>query len=122
MAQYAGHKRFGKRARLSSVRTTFLGGGSTGAKVAAVTLDGLRFPVVVKIDSKNMILDEARRFLKFISDDDRELRPEIHFHGDASFNSSSMSYPTWAAILNLRQRWSNDYASIGTMRWEGNPR
>jgi hypothetical protein len=115
MAQYAGHKRFGKRARLSSVRTTFLGGGSTGAKVAAVTLDGLRFPVVVKIDSKNMILDEARRFLKFISDDDRELRPEIHFHGDASLiifdvisDLGSDTEPAPTLEQRLREHWYDE--------------
>jgi hypothetical protein len=55
-----------------------------GAKVAVVKIDDLRVPVIVKLAQKELILEEARRFLTFIHKDNPELRPEVHIHGSAA--------------------------------------
>jgi hypothetical protein len=84
MAHYARERRFNPHAELSQVSTEFLHGGHSGARVALVKIDDFRVPVIVKIDSKDLILDEARRFLTFIHKDNQELKPETHFHGNAA--------------------------------------
>ncbi|MGB8131132.1 MAG: phosphotransferase, partial [Candidatus Angelobacter sp.] len=38
-------------------------------------------PVVAKVDDKASVLDELRRFNKFIRPSDNRLRPEVSFHG-----------------------------------------
>lgn len=84
MSQYSRQRRFNYRAQLAQVKTQFLQGGHTGARVALVKVDDLRMPVIVKIDQKTNILDEARRFLTFIHKDNVDLHPEVHLHGDAA--------------------------------------
>ena len=84
MTGYAKERRFNPKAELSQVTTRFLHGGRSGARVALVKIDDFRVPVIVKVDSKELILDEARRFLTFIYKDNQELRPETHFHGAAA--------------------------------------
>jgi hypothetical protein len=84
MTGYAKERRFNAQAELSQVTTKFLHGGHSGARVALVKIDDFRVPVIVKVDSKDLILDEARRFLTFIYKDNLELKPETHFHGSAA--------------------------------------
>jgi hypothetical protein len=84
MKRYAKARSFDPRAELTSARTAFMQGGAAGARVVLVKVDYLRYPVVVKVDSKSSILEEARRFLTFIQAHNQELRPEVHLHGDAA--------------------------------------
>jgi hypothetical protein len=84
MSQYSQRRRFDPRAELTQVKTKFLHGGQTGARVALVKVNDLRVPVIVKLDYKALILDEARRFLTFIHKDNPELNPEVHLHGPAA--------------------------------------
>jgi len=80
MCRYSKERRFNPRAELTQVTTKFLQGGQTGARVALVKVNDLRMPVIVKLDRKEFILDEARRFLTFIYKDNLDLRPEVHLH------------------------------------------
>ena len=84
MSQYSKKRRFNPRAELTQVTTKFLQGGQTGARVALVKVNDLRVPVIVKLDRKELILDEARRFLTFVHKDNPELNPEVHLHADAA--------------------------------------
>ncbi|MGA8029629.1 MAG: phosphotransferase [Bryobacteraceae bacterium] len=84
MSQYSKKRRFTPRAQLTRVTTRFLRGGRSGARVALVRVNDLRVPVIAKLDQKDLILDEARRFLTFIHKDNPELNPEVHFHGRAA--------------------------------------
>jgi len=84
MSQYSKKKRFNPGAELTQVKTSFLQGGRTNAKVALVKVNDLRLPVIVKIDKQLAILSEARRFLTLIHKDDPDLRPEVHLHADAA--------------------------------------
>jgi hypothetical protein len=68
---------------LKIIRTRQLQGGLTGAKVLLVRLNDDTYPVVVKIAQRAFIADESKRFMTFIAADDRELRPDIYFHGPA---------------------------------------
>jgi len=81
---HARRKLFLNRAAISSVRTTFLRGGMTNARVAVVLTTDRLLPVVVKIDAKDLIKEEARRFFRFIAPRDLLLRPEVHFHGECA--------------------------------------
>jgi len=84
MSQYSKRRRFNPRAELTQVTTKFLQGGQTGARVALVKVNDLRVPVIVKLDRKELILDEARRFLTFIHKDNPDLNPEVHLHAEAA--------------------------------------
>jgi hypothetical protein len=84
MSDYSKRRHFNPRAELTRVTTKFLQGGQTGARVASVRVDDLRVPVIIKLDSKDLILEEARRFLTFIQKDNPELNPEVHLHGSAA--------------------------------------
>lgn len=84
MSGYSKQRRFNPRAELTRVRTRFLPGGGTGARVALVKINDLRFPVIVKLDKKDLILEEVQRFLTFIHKDNPELSPEVHLHGSAA--------------------------------------
>jgi|HubBroStandDraft_5_1064220.scaffolds.fasta_scaffold02963_11 hypothetical protein len=68
-------------APLKIIRTRTLHGGFTGAKVLLVRLNDDTHPVVVKIAERAFIAEESKRFMTFIAADDRELRPDIYFHG-----------------------------------------
>jgi hypothetical protein len=75
MSRFSKRRRFNPGAELTQVKTKFLQGGETGARVASVRMNDLRVPVIVKLDLKDSILDEARRFLTFIHKDNPELSP-----------------------------------------------
>ena len=84
MSEYAKRRNFNPGAELTKVKTKFLHGGQTGARVALVRVNDLQVPVVVKLDRKEAILDEARRFLTFVHKDNPELNPEVHLHAGAA--------------------------------------
>ncbi|HET9285845.1 MAG TPA: phosphotransferase [Candidatus Angelobacter sp.] len=84
MSQYSKRRRFNPRAELTHVTTKFLQGGQTGARVALVKVNDLRVPVIIKLDQKSFILEEAKRFLTFIQKDNPDLNPEVHLHADAA--------------------------------------
>jgi hypothetical protein len=84
MSDYTKERRFNPQAELTQVTTKFLQGGLSGARVALVTVNDFRAPVIVKLDEKDLILDEVRRFLTFIYKDNQELKPDVHFHGSAA--------------------------------------
>lgn len=69
---------------LKSLETRFLVGGLSGACTAVLRVNQSGFPIVAKIDDKNKVLDEMRRFRLFIEPWDGELRPRLHFHGAAA--------------------------------------
>ena len=85
MSNYAKERKFlSPQAELTQVITKFIPGGGSGARVAVVRVNDFRDPVVVKLDKKELILDEAHRFFRFIYKDNTELRPETHFHANAA--------------------------------------
>ena len=83
MTAYARQKQFNDRTELTSVSIRFLQGGA-GAKVALVRINDLRWPVIVKLDTKSHVREEALRFRTYIEAYNRDLRPEVHLHADAA--------------------------------------
>jgi hypothetical protein len=69
---------------LESLETEFLKGGHTNARVARVRPNQGGRPVIAKIDTKERVLDEVRRFRQFIQPWDDRLRPEAQFHAGAA--------------------------------------
>ena len=67
---------------ISTLPTRFLSGGRSEAKIALITVDRHRVPVVAKIGKKIPILDEMDRFTTFIADWDNELSPRVYLHGN----------------------------------------
>jgi hypothetical protein len=63
--------------------TKFIPGGRTSAKIASIQINKSGPPLIAKIDTKNSILDEGRRFFTFISNFDTRLQPTVHIHGSA---------------------------------------
>jgi hypothetical protein len=117
---HAKRRLFLNRATVSSVKTTFLRGGMTNAKVAVVLMTERLLPVVVKIDSKDLIRDEASRFFRFIAARDVLLRPEVHFHGNCALllfglvgDVDDDSGPAPQLEVRLRDLWySQLYGSL----------
>jgi Ternary complex associated domain 9 len=104
-----------------SLTTKFLPGGRTGAKVAQVKVNSSQVPLIAKIDSKQNVLDEATRFLTFISPADQELRPEIYFHqstgiiifGLVPSGGGDAIVPAPTLEQNLRDLWNADVYEDG---------
>jgi len=117
---YARRDPFQDRAVITSIRTTFLHGGMTNARVAVVLITENLLPVVVKIDSKDSVRSEAERFFRFIAPRDRLLRPEVHFHGKCALllfglvgDVSDDSVPAPQLEVRLRDLWySQLYGSL----------
>jgi hypothetical protein len=84
MARYSQERHFTQRFELTSLKTQFFRDGASGARVALVRVNDLRMPVVVKLDAKERIIEEAQRFYTYILRDNNDLNPEIHFHGPAA--------------------------------------
>jgi hypothetical protein len=72
------------RVELKSLETRFLSEGRSTARIAILRANKNEWPVVAKIDSKDRVLDEMRRFRTFIEPWDNELRPKLHFHGESA--------------------------------------
>lgn len=68
---------------LSSLKTKFIPGGRTSARIASLQINKGGLPLVAKIDERAFILDEGRRFFTFISQSDTRLQPTVHIHGKA---------------------------------------
>jgi hypothetical protein len=84
MNEYSKRRRFNPGAELTSVVTKFLHGGQSGAKVALIRLNNFQVPLIVKLAQKEMIIEEAKRFLTYIQRDNRELNPEVHLHASSA--------------------------------------
>jgi Ternary complex associated domain 9 len=78
---YASIREFSGSFQLESIRTTFLPGGVSEAKVAVARINDSRVPIVVKVNKATAITDEARRFFRYILPTNRDLAPEVYFHG-----------------------------------------
>jgi hypothetical protein len=119
---HAHKKSFYSRFSIPSIKTKFLKGGLTSARVALVLLTEKLLPVVVKVDSKDAIKDEATRFLRFIAPRDRLLRPEVHFHWNSALllfgvvgDTSDDDTPAPQLESRLRDLWyAQLFGSIGS--------
>jgi len=119
MAAYSRHRHFGAKVELTSVRTSFLQGVKKGARVALVTVNDLRIPIIVKISQKDLILGEASRFLTFIFPDNKDLNPEVHMHGSAALivfdviaaNVNQEILPAPTLQYGLERFWSSEMSS-----------
>lgn len=67
--------------KISSLTTTFIPGGLSGASIAVVRIGDEGHQVVAKIADKDRVLDEIRRFRIFIQNWDDQLRPKVYLHG-----------------------------------------
>ena len=119
----AQRRSFFNRITISSIKTTFLRGGMTSAKVAVVLMTAKLLPVVVKMDLKDLVKEEARRFLRFIALRDSVLRPEVHFHSNSALllfglvgDVGDDSAPAPQLDLRLRDLWyAQLYGSVGNL-------
>lgn len=84
LGRYADKKHFPRSFRLSSANIRLLQHQRGGALVVLAEVNDLPHPVIVKLFSKDLILEEARRFRRFIGPLDHELNPEVHIHGPAA--------------------------------------
>jgi Phosphotransferase enzyme family len=66
-----------------SLETKFLPGGLSEAKIVLVRVNQAGKYIVAKIDRKEVLLDEMKRFQCFIQKWDDKLRPRLFFHGFA---------------------------------------
>ena len=83
MREHAQELRYDGDLKVLSVETKFLSGGASGAKIALVGVNREGKYAVAKINKKEALRDEMRRFLNFIQKWDDRLRPKPFFHGDA---------------------------------------
>jgi hypothetical protein len=97
---------------LRSMRTRFVAGGMTAAKLALVLVNDQGVPVISKISKKKWVVDEAQRFRRFIQPWDTELRPELFFHHDDAVllqglvqDSHSVGKPAPTFEERLRDLW-----------------
>lgn len=81
--RYYASKMLGGAFSLASLRTKFIPGGRTSARIASIQINKEGVPLVAKIDKKEFILDEGRRFFTFISGLDSRLQPSVQIHGAA---------------------------------------
>jgi Phosphotransferase enzyme family len=101
--------------RISPVRASFFTGGRTDAKVAKILFGSPLQPVVAKIDTKDLILQEADRFNHFIRPWDNNLDPKVYVHGSIGvivfdLVADRVKPDTAAPMLEkrLEQLWSQD--------------
>jgi phosphotransferase family enzyme len=115
--RYAASKMLGSEFSLSSLRTKFIPGGRTSARIASIQINREGIPLIVKIDKKEFILDEGRRFFTFISDVDTRLQPSVQIHGTAGViifglvdeqKEALLPAPTLESILQ-ELWWSETY-------------
>jgi len=81
---HAGELQLEGPVELKSLETRFLPGGKSNARIAVIRLNQGGYPIVAKVDKKEALLDEMRRFRTFIGPWDNELRPKLHFHSEAA--------------------------------------
>ena len=105
----------GAQIQISPVRASFFSGGRTKAKVAKVLFGSALQPVVAKIDSKDLILQEADRFNRFIRPWDDNLDPKVFVHGNKGVIIFDLVadrvHPDTAAPMlerQFEQLWSQD--------------
>lgn len=81
---HARELRFQGQLEMTSLWTKFISGGRSSARIALLRVNVSGPCIVAKIDSKELVLDEMRRFRTFIQEWDDALRPTLHFHGSAA--------------------------------------
>jgi Phosphotransferase enzyme family len=69
--------------KVISLETKFLHGGFSGAKIAVVQVNQEGKHVVAKIDQKDHLLQEMKKFRRFIQKWDDKLQPRPFLHGPA---------------------------------------
>jgi hypothetical protein len=81
--EYAREIQLSGAVKITSLTTTFIRGGQSGASIAVVRIGADEYPVVAKIADKSRILDEIHRFRMFIQSWDDQLRPKVYLHGNS---------------------------------------
>lgn len=81
VSRYARDQIFGESFKLTSLTTKFMPEGRTPARIVMATINSSHVPVIAKVHEKPLILDELRRFNRYIRASDDRLRPEVSFHG-----------------------------------------
>jgi Ternary complex associated domain 9 len=81
--KYSSSKTLDAPFALTALKTKFIPGGRTSARIASIQINKAGPPLIAKIDMKDFILDEGRRFFTFISSSDTRLQPTVHIHGSA---------------------------------------
>lgn len=81
--RYSASKMLGGAFSLSSLRTKFIPGGRTSARIASIHINKAGTSLIAKVDREEFILDEGRRFFTFISGADMRLQPSVEIHGTA---------------------------------------
>lgn len=108
-----------------TLKTRFIPGGRTGAKLVLVSVDDRPEPLVVKVGPKEFIHEEMKRFRTFIQHSDRTLHPSAAFHGPSGAivfrlvqgdgNHSNPAPTLEHAIKTLRMR--DYYGSASEFRY-----
>jgi hypothetical protein len=105
----------GARFKISPIRASFMKEGHTSAKVALITFDSSLQPMVVKVDKKELILEEACRFNRFIRPLDDQLDPRVFIHGsigvlvfDLVAHPDNASAPAPTLEKRLEQLWYSE--------------
>jgi len=106
--QFEGH------VEMTSLETRFLPGGRSTARIGVLRVNRSGRPLVAKIDAKSRVQDEMKRFRTFIQPWDDELRPKLHFHGEAAVilfglvpNEMDRTKPAEVLEDRLRAVWNN---------------
>ena len=82
--EHARELKFVGEPKILKLVTKFLPGGRSIAKIASVGLTPEGQYVVAKIDDKNNIINEIKRFRIYIQQWDNKLQPKASFHGNAA--------------------------------------
>jgi len=101
--------------KVHSIETKFLVGGYSGAQIALIRVNREGNCVVAKIDKKDRILDEMKRYRCFIQAWDDRLQARACFHGDTAvilfiLVSDRANMVTPAPVLEecLEEVWNNE--------------
>lgn len=101
--------------KIHSVETKFLPGGYSDALIALIRVNREGNCVVAKIDKKDRVLEEMKRYRRFVQTWDDRLQPRACFHGDAAvilfvLISDGTDMVTPAPMLEncLSELWDNE--------------
>lgn len=98
-----------------SLRTRFLIGGRTSARVALLKVNDRIDPFVAKIDEKDSIRQEILRFRVFIESWDPQLHPSVYMHNSCGVivfglvsDESSPAEPAPSLEARIRRLWESE--------------
>lgn len=113
--EHARELRFAGEPTILKLVTKFLPGGRSDAKIALVGLTPEGQYVVAKIDDKNNVINEIKRFRLFIQQWDNKLQPKASFHGQAAVilfglvsDGASSRLPAPMLEKCLEDLWNNE--------------